>query len=259
MPLLGLAIAGVACLCPSEAIGDVSGGPRHPHHVNYKDLNKRFKTFRGDVYYGGVHIGTGEELRGNIVVLSGSLDIQEGGVLDGSVWIVDGQLIMSGSARVTGHVDIVNGEAYRSRSASVDGTITYHECECKLDTDVFDEIEQIRFVKHEDPEKVRTKLALGPGYPTRVDYNTLRIGVARRNPRNRKPHVRGHAMVHIPMWGKYYSYFGFDAELRVPLFGERADIVMRGYNETFTNDSWQIPRGENALNLFITGHDFPDY
>ena len=240
--------------CPAPILANDEVGT-----INHKKLNERFEGRSADVYYGGLLISAGETISGSIVVMSGSLDIQEGGVLDGEAWIINGELIMSGSARVTGSVTIVNGQAYFSREASIGGGVTRYDCECALDTDHYDEASELRFIKEEDPEKVRTKVAVGPPFPKRVNYDIIRVGLRRWNDRHRDPYVRGHVMVHVPLWGKYYSFFGVDAEVLIPLFGDRSDIVLRAYKQAATRDYWQLPRGESSLNLFLLGKDYPDY
>ena len=246
-------VLAVACVDPNGACAEDRGKTSH------KWLNTHFENTEAEIFYGGLLIEASETFTGAVIVVAGALDIQGGGTLNGSAWVIDGEVILSGNARVTGTIDVVNGGVYRSRDATVGGAIRRYDCECTLDTEAFDERNELRFVKHDDPEKVKTKLGVGPGFPKRVNYDILRVGLKRKNNRHREPYVRGHLMVHVPMWGKYYSFVGADLELLIPLFGERSDIIVRGYKQAATTDYWMMPRGETSLNFFVIGKDYPDY
>jgi hypothetical protein len=241
----------------APAIGQSADEPSKK--ISHKELTRRLKDVNPAVYYGGVMIATADTVQGPIVVIDGVLDIQDGGVLDGDAWIVGGRLIMTGDAKVNGQIYLVQSEAFRSRLAEISGGITKFACECRFDAVAFEESGDVFFVKHEDPMAIKTRLAVKPGLPTRVQYTVLRLGLERKNPRRRDPYVSGYALVDIPIWSSTHGHFGFNAEATVPLWGHRIGLVLGGFKTIITNDSWQVSRVENAGTLVLTGYEFADY
>jgi len=230
-----------------------------PSKLSPKKLSGLLDRSSQEVFYGGVMIASGESLAGPIVVIDGVLDVQDGGVLDGDAWVINGRLILTGSARVNGRVDLVNSNDYLSRQAKVAGDINYYTCECKLDNEKFEQEEKLVFVKDEDPRAIKTKLAFGLGQSNRVNSGMAYIGLRRQNPRHRKPHGRGHALMLFPYWNDPFDYLGFDVDIAVPLKGHQADLLVRGFRKTYTNDYWQLSEVENSWILDLAGSDYPDY
>jgi hypothetical protein len=230
-----------------------------PQKISPKKLTERIEALHAAVHYGGVMVAAGDTLAGPVVVIDGALDIQDGGVLRGDAWIVDGRLIMTGGATVRGRVHLVDSEAFRSRLAEITEGVAKYKCECKIDPDVYEVNNEVKFVKDEDPMAIKTKPAVAPGAPTRVQYNVLRLGIKRRNDRRPDPYVSGYAMVDIPIWSSTHGHFGWDARVNVPLWGHRLGLVLRGYSRIISNDYWQVSRLENALILVISGWEFADY
>jgi len=230
-----------------------------PTRLSPKKLSQLLDRPAQEVFYGGVMIAAGEVLAGPIVVIEGVLDIQDGGVLDGDAWVINGRLILTGSARINGRVDLVNSNDYLSRQAEVTGNILYYTCECKLDDEKFEQESKLVFVKDEDPRAIKTKRSVGFGQANRVNYNVVEVGLKRQNPRHKKPHVRGHALLYFPFRNNTRGYLGFDIDFAVPLKGHQADLLIRGFKKTCTNDYWQISETENSWILDLAGSDYPDY
>lgn len=230
-----------------------------PLKISPKKLTQRIEALGAQVHYGGVMVAAGDTLAGPVVVIDGALDIQDGGVLVGDAWIVVGRLIMTGGATISGRVYLVDSEAFRSRVAEVTGGVATYACECKLDADEYEEKNEVKFVKYEDPMAIKTKPYIRPGYPTRVQYNVLRAGVKRENTRRPDPYVSGYALADVPIWSNTHGHFGWDAKVNVPLRGHRVGLVVRGYSRIISNDYWQVSRMENALILVLSGYEFADY
>ena len=49
-----------------------------PDRYSHQDLTKTLEGVEADVFYGGTMISSGSTVRGNVVVIAGSLDLQEG-------------------------------------------------------------------------------------------------------------------------------------------------------------------------------------
>ena len=130
-----------------------------PGKFSPKHLAEELQGLDAEVFYGGTMIASGSTLRGPIVVIDGSLDIQGGGVLEGDAWVVNGSLVITGSGRLTGRVVLVNSEMYLSHSGTVAGGATYYSCECRIDAETYEEDGELRFVKAEDPMAIKTRLA----------------------------------------------------------------------------------------------------
>jgi hypothetical protein len=227
--------------------------------ISSKELTKQIEKIGTGVQYGGVMIPAGDTLAGPVVVIDGALDVQAGGVLDGDAWIVNGRLIMTGGATVHGSVHLVDSEAFRSRTALVTGEVIQYACECRLDAETYEEDGDVKFVKYDDPMAIKTKPAVAPGSPSRVQYTVLRVGIKRENERRPDPYVSGYFMVDIPIWSSTHGHFGFDSRVKVPLWGHRVGLTLRAYKRVFSNDYWQVSRLENALILVLTGYEFADY
>jgi hypothetical protein len=255
-PFIGLIAASFVLTAASAAR---SMGADEPEKLSPKKLTQLVAELDPAVYYGGVMIATGDTLAGPILVIDGALDVQDGAVLAGDAWIVGGRLIMTGGAAVRGRVHLVNSEAFRSRTAEVTGGLARYACECKLDSDTYEEKNEVKFVKYEDPMAIKTKPYIRPGSPTRVQYNVLRAGVKRENPRRPDPYVSGYALVDVPIWSNTHGHFGWDASVDVPLRGHRVGLRLRGYSRIVSNDYWQVSHLENALILVLSGYEFADY
>lgn len=230
-----------------------------PQKISPEQLSRRFAELRPAVHYGGVMVSAGDTLSGPVAVINGSLDIQAGGVVLGEAWVVNGKLIMTGAATVIGWVHLVDSEAFESRLAEVRGGIAHYRCECKLDAEAYEEAQEVRFVEDEDPMAIKIKPLVRPDYPTRVQYNVLRLGLERRNDRRPDPYVSGYALAHVPIWSNTHGHFGWDARVKVPLWGHRVGLVARGYSRIVSNDNWQVSRLENAAILVLSGWEFADY
>jgi len=187
-----------------------------------------------------------------VVVIAGALDIQDSGVLAGDAWIVNGRLILNGAARVLGRVNLVNSGKYLSRQAEVSAGVHYYTCECRLDDEQFEQEGKLVFKKHEDPRAIKTKFAYSLGY-------IIEAGLERKNPRHKKPHIRGHVFLHVPLRINTRGFLGFDIDFAVPLKGDQADLLVRGYKKVFTTDDWQLSRSENDWIMFLAGNDYATY
>jgi|GEM_PF-2455940 len=256
-----IAFRGALVLCGFFAAASLAVGETidKPQKLSPKKLTQLLKDSAQEVFYGGVMVPTGDTLAGPIVVIAGALDIQNGGVLAGNAWIVNGRLILNGSARVIGRVDLVNSREYLSRQAEITGGVHYYACECRLDDEQFEQHGRLIFKKHENPRAIKTKLSLSAGEASRVDFDVIQVGLIRQNPRHKKPHVRGHALLHIPLRKNSRGFLGFDIDFALPLKGKRVDLLVHGFKKTYTNDDWQIPRGENGWILHLAGNDYADY
>jgi hypothetical protein len=252
-----IAVALVLAAAPSAYTSNADADK--PQKISPKKLTERIEQLGPAVHYGGVMVATGDTLAGPVVVIDGALDIQDGGVLVGDAWIVDGRLIMTGGATVRGRVHLVDSEVFRSRVAEVTGGVAVYRCECKIDAEVYEDENEVKFVKYEDPMAIRTKPYVRPDYPTRVQYNVLRVGLRRQNDRRPDPYVSGYALAHVPIWSSTHGHFGWDARVNVPLWGHRVGLVLRGYSRIISNDYWQVSQLENAFILVLTGWEFADY
>ena len=148
-----------------------------PGKFSPKHLTKELQAADAEIFYGGTMIASEHTLRGPVVVVDGSLDIQDGGVLEGDAWVVNGSLVITGSGRLAGRVVLVNSEMYLSHSGTVAGGVTYYTCECRIDAERYEEDGELVFVKEENPLAVKTRFAWGIGKPTRVRYNIARLGL----------------------------------------------------------------------------------
>ena len=115
------------------------------------------------------------------------------------------------------------------------------------------------FIEKKDPFSLKTKFFLKPGYPCRVDYNILRAGLTRHNQKHKDPYTSWFACFHIPIWKETGGFFGFDAELKVPIISKEFDFFARTFKKTETNDKWQLSRPENGAIVVLSGDDFADY
>jgi hypothetical protein len=225
-----------------------------------KRLTRELRAIDADVFYGGRMIASGQTLRGPVVVVAGSLDIQDGGVLEGDAWIVNGSLVITGGGRVTGRVVLVNSEVYSSHSGVVDGGASYYTCECRIDAEKYEETGELAFVKEEDPLAIKTKFAWGIGRPSRVRYNVLRIGLRHGNDLRRDPHTRWETMIDIPLYtDTQHGFLQFGVEARFPLGSDRRTVVCGGYKTLHSEDWWQVSRTENALLLVLTSNEYANY
>ena len=246
-------------LCLVAAVNAGAQTPDKPKKLSREKLTELINAGSPDVYYGGVMIATGDTLSGPIAVIAGSLDIQDGGVLVGDAWIVDGKLILTGRSLVDGDVNLVNSEEFLSHDATIKGALAYHICECGIDDDKYEKNGELSFLERPDPKAVKTKRSIQPGAPNRTDYNIVNVGVERNNPLQEKPYVSGYALIRFPLWLDTRGYLGFDAELSVPLRGKSADLFLRAFKRSYTNDGEQSSSFDAILNLTIFGLDFADY
>ena len=211
------------------------------------------------INYGPFMISGRDTINGPLIVVAGSLDIQSGGVLLGDAWVINGKLVLTGEAKITGRAELVNSSDYKSRQAEIKNGIRYYNCECQLDHKQFEDNGKLVFIEKKDPLALETKLSLKPGHPCRVDYNVLRAGLARHNPKHKDPYTSWYARLHIPIWKKTGGFFGFDAELKVPITSKKLFFVARAFKKTDTNDKWQLSRLENGTAVILSGDDFADY
>ncbi len=246
-------------LCLVAAVNAGAQTPDKPKKLSREKLTELINAGSPDVYYGGVMIATGDTLSGPIAVIAGSLDIQDGGVLVGDAWIVDGKLILTGKSLVEGDVNLVNSETFLSSDASIKGALGYFTCECGIDDDKYEKNGELGFLERADPKAVKTKRSIQPGAPNRTDYNIVNVGVERNNPLQEKPYVSGYALIRVPLWLDTRGYLGFDVELSVPLRGKSADLLLRAFKRSYTNDGEQASSFDAIVNLTIYGLDFADY
>ena len=223
-----------------------------PQKLSPKKLTGLVNGYTQKVFYGGVVVPAGDTISGSIVVIDGTLDMQNDGVLSGDAWVVNGSLILNGSARVLGRVNLVNSHEFLSSQAEVKGGVYYYVCECQFDDEQFEQKGKLVFKKHEDPRTIKTKFKYSLGY-------TVEVGLVRQNPLYKKPHVRGHALLQIPLRMKKKGLLGFDMDFAVPFKGNQVDLVVRGFKKTYTNDYWQISRGESDWILLLTGNEYINY
>ncbi|MBD3178873.1 MAG: BamA/TamA family outer membrane protein [Candidatus Latescibacteria bacterium] len=210
-------------------------------------------------YYGGYIIDSGDTLRGSTAVIGGSLDIQSGGVLLGDAWIVNGRVVLTGNAVIQGSLNLVSSDKYISRLSRITGGSFEYRSECELDYDTFSSESKVQFSKVDDPASLRIEPSLQAGRPCRVDYNILRLGLKRFNPRHKEPYISFDSHIHLPLWKEEGGFLGFDAELNIPLIDQEVDLYLRGFKITETNDDWQLSRLENGIIVTMTGDDFADY
>lgn len=236
-----------------------AGTKEKPQKLSHKKLTGLLDVAEKQVYYGGCLLSKGDSLVGLIVVVGGALDMQDGTVLRGSAWVINGKLILNGSALIDGSVHLVNGSDYLSHDARITGEVEYYKCECTLDDEKFESDGEVLFLKAEDPRAVKTKLKIRPGSPSRVDYEIVRLGLERKNDRHKDPYIRGHALLHVPIWKETGGHLGFDVEIAIPLGGDRLSLLLRGFKQTETNDAWMVSRLENGLIVLCSGIDFSDY
>jgi hypothetical protein len=234
-------------------------GDDEPQKISPDKLTERIESLGASVYYGGVMVATGDTLAGPVAVIDGSLDIQDGATVIGDAWVVGGKLIMTGGAVLSGKVYLVDSEAFLSRLAEVTDGMTHYKCDCKLDAERYEEKNEVKFDKYEDPMAIETKPYIRPDYPTRVQYNVLQAGLRRQNDRRPDPYVSGYAIAHVPIWSNTHGHFGWDARVNVPLWGHRVGLVVRGYSRIISLDYWQVSQMENAFILVLSGWEFADY
>ncbi len=253
----------ITILVPMIGVGStiraVGSSPEEPEKLSRAELTDRLDFTADRVFYGGVMIAADDTLVGPVVVIRGALDIQDRGVLLGDAWIINGKLILNGLAAVTGVTNLVNSTEYMSRQSAVHGGIRYYSCECALDAESFETEARVSFIKKEDPKAIKIKRAVKIGDLNRTEYSILKIGLERFNPRRKDPYIRGHALLHVPIWKENGGFLGFDVDLAVPLKGRSLELVLQGFKRSWTNDNWQLSLMENSLIVALTGNDFLDY
>lgn len=258
-----IAIGTLILMIGAGSMGRAAGGspdkPDKPEKLSPEELTGRLDFTPDRIYYGGIMIAAGDTLVGPVVVIRGALDIQDRGVLLGDAWIINGKLILNGRAAVTGVTSLVNSTEYLSRHSEAHGGVRYYSCECALDADSFETEAKISFVKRENPKAIKIKPAVKSGDLNRTGYSILEIGLERINPRRKDPYIRGHALLHVPIWNENSGFLGFDVDLAIPLNGRGLELVLKGFKRSWTNDSWQLSRIENAFIVAFTGDDFLDY
>lgn len=211
------------------------------------------------IHYGGLRINRGDTITEDIAVIAGSLDIQSGGVLRGDAWIVNGRAVLTGKANIAGSLNLVNSDRYISRLSVIAGETREYHCGCELDYDIYSRESRIVFRKTDDPSALRIEASIKPGTPSRVDYNIVKLGFKRMNPEHEKPYLSFASHLHIPIWKEDGGFLGFDAGITYPLFDRKAELFMRGFKRTATNDHWQLSRLENGVIVCLSGDDFADY
>ena len=259
MKINGIIFLIFLCAAGTVALPAAPFAQKDAAELSAQALTKKLENLGAPAYYGGVMIAAGDTLAGPLVVVNGALDVQAGGVLAGDVWIINGRVILTGAAVVLGRIHLVNSEPFFSHRASVYGGVAYYHCECEIDAEAFETDGRLVFKKREDPLALKTRPAVSAGQPTRARYYVLRLGLERHNPRYPLPYVQGYALADVPLWPDTRGYLGFDAGITVPLMGNRLSLFIRGYKKTFTNDDWQLSRGENEAMLLLTGFEFSDY
>lgn len=245
----------VSPLLASERLGTRDA----PFKLSAKQLTGLLEFSPKTVYYGGYMVPEGEAIDGPVVVISKSFDLQDGAVVTGDVWVINGRLILTGNAKIDGDVKMINSMDFLAHEAVITGSIEYFKCECKFDDKSFEEEGKVGFVKYDDPNTVRTKLALGGNNTSRVDYSLLTVGVKRENNNVKTPYVRGRAWVSVSLIKKNTGYLGFDGEYLIPLAGKKLGLNLHGFSRTFTNDDWMMSGLENTGIIILTGDDYFDY
>jgi hypothetical protein len=235
---------------------EYGGGVRK---ISPKRLNAWLDFEPKKTFYGGVMVSGGDTLRGPVVVIAGPLDIQHGGVLKGDVWVINGRIVLTRIARITGKAKLVNSDIFYSRRAEVVGGVERYSCDCELNDEIYENEGRVEFREWENPRAVKTELSVKSGMPNRTDYELVRVGLKRENPRHRDPYVKAEAMLHIPLWKESGGHLGFDFDVSVPVGSEDTRLLVRGFKETFTNDEWQLSGRENSVAVVWTGDDFADY
>jgi len=244
---------------PSAGVSAPDALEREREKIKPEQLTSMVDLPSRKVYYGGLMIAAGDTLDGPVIVIKGSLDIQDGAFLNGDAWVINGDMILTGAAAIEGKTFLVNGSEYLSHDAAIKGGIGYYYCECRLDDKKFEDSGEVVFLKEEDPRAVRTKFAYRPGRPSRVDYEIVRLGFARENERHRDPYTKIHAFLNVPAWKESGGFLGFDADISVPLSGDRLRLEISGFKRTESNDEWQMGRLENGFFVTMTGDDYLDY
>jgi len=240
-------------------VAAAAGTKEKPEKLSPQKLTQLLDVSGKQVYYGGCLVSKGDTLTGFIVVVDGALDVQDEAVLSGDAWVINGKLILNGSALIDGSVHLVNGSDYLSHDARITGEVDYYKCECRLDDERFESDGGVVFLKSEDPRAVKTKLKVKPGSPSRVDYKIVRLGLERKNDRHKDPYIRGHALLHVPIWKETGGHLGFNVGISIPLVGDRLALLLRGFKQAETNDAWMVSRLENGLIVLCSGTDFSDY
>lgn len=227
--------------------------------LSCEELSETLSHAEYMVHYGGLIINPGDTLFRSVAVIDGSLDIQSGGVLVGDAWVVNGRVVLTGRARVHGSLNLVNTDEYISRLSVVTGESNGYRSECELNYDKYQQENKVSFRKIENPASLHIEQSVKPGTPSRVDYNILKLGLKRYNPKHEEPYISFESHLHIPIWKEEGGFLGFDAEISIPVIHRSADIFLRGFKITDTNDDWQLSRMENGVIAVLSGDDFADY
>ncbi len=230
-----------------------------PRKLSAEDLTRIIQEVDPSVYYGGLLVSTGETITGPVLIIAGALDLQDSGVVSGEVWIVDGQLVITGAGRVDGDVHLVNSRPYRSRESVVTGEITRYRCSCAFDPEQFEQNDTVLFVKVKDPLALKIRPTFGMGDGNRVDYDLWWVGFDRKNDKLKKPYTRIDAKLLIPWKNNNRGLLGFDLDIAMPVRGHEADLLIRGFKKTTTNDDWQLSLSENGWITWLAANDYPDY
>ncbi|MFO7915892.1 MAG: hypothetical protein R6U43_09415 [Candidatus Krumholzibacteriales bacterium] len=247
----------LALIAISPAIPAAGESPEK--EINCGELSEILSSKEIRIHYGGLRINPGDTISNDAAVIEGSLDIQSGGALLGNAWIVNGRAVLTGEAYIGGSLNLVNSDKYISRLSIIEGTARTYRGGCELDYEIYREESRIVFNRKDDPSSLNIESSLKPGTPSRVDYNILKVGLKRLNPRHERPYVSFDSHLHIPIWKEDGGFLGFDAEIRFPLLDQKAQFIMRGFKRTETNDDWQLSRLENGVIVALSGNDFADY
>jgi outer membrane protein assembly factor BamA len=134
-----------------------------------------------------------------------------------------------------------------------------YRCECRLDIPRYEETSEAVFIRKVDPNALRPRRAIGFGPVNRVDYSSVLLGVARGDADFLRPHWRGRAQLIVPFRENTRGYLGFDLDLAIPVSGRKAELRVKGFKKTATNDDWQFSVAENGAALELTHNDVFDY
>ncbi len=237
----------------------ISSANEEIRELSPDDLTDSVRTLNPAIHYGGLMISQGETITGPVLIIAGALDIQDGGTLSGDVWIVDGRLVITGGGQIDGGVMLVNSRAYRSRESVITGDIQRYRCSCSLDVERYEENKAVVFVEKKDPRALTIKPTFGMGDGNRVDFDLWWVGLERKNERVKKPYTRFEARLLIPWKNNNRGLLGFDIDVAVPVHGHQADLLLRGFKKTTTNDNWQLSLAENGWITWLAANDYPDY
>lgn len=224
-----------------------------PTIISDSDLSSLVNRPDATIRYGDVMISRGEQARGPLVVVDGTLFIS--GTVDGDLIVINGSVSLQRDAVVTGNLTVTEGHIYASRHARVSGEQIRVPNRYVLTGDTPGQLT----LKRDQPGPVAFKVKPGGWRFTRVRGHDFALSVGLEPTKSPwYPEISG--IVYVPTMSTPHGFLDFKAGIELPLIETNSlRLGVTGYKITDTADRWHIPANLNSLAAFVTRNDFFNY